>query len=375
MTTASGKKPTLPHRTRGAQLPQQTSPAGVSDLFSYANRRGVIQRILGADADFGVLLVIARFRIADLLAEGPRTVEDLAAQCGVDAAKLGRILRVAVKLKLLDHASQPDSFVLTEEGRQLCSDVPGSLLWAVLVTASQPWREAITSLPHVLQGGEPETTLYEQLDADPVLGQHFQRFMTARSYAAGQLLAQRDCSHVGTVIDIGGGHGTLLSALLRQHPHLSGVLLERPSVAIEARKHLADLGGRCEVVEGDFFTAVPAPGEGDGITVYVLGSVLHNWDDVHAIWILSTIRDAIRASGRQAQLWCVDMLIQPYLMAPTMADRLNVRMMANFPAGGQERTFGEYSDLMTAAGFQLVTREPLDGDTALMVAEALPAKS
>ena len=157
-----------------------------------------------------------------------------------------------------------------------------------------------------------------------------------------------------TLVDVGGGTGTLLAKVLRHRPKMRGVLFERPGMLELARGYLAEQGvaDRCELVDGDFFSSVPAGGD-----VYVLKSVLHDWDDERCIAILQSCRAAMDESARLA----IIELVLPEHMTPSgpmlSAALLDLIMLAY--AGGRERTEAEFTQLLDHARLRGVSTTPL----------------
>ncbi|MEV8635309.1 methyltransferase [Streptosporangium sp. NPDC051023] len=353
-------------------LPRGASPSAEPLVQPHSGT--LIERILDGEPALGTLLAVAVLGVADHLSDQARTVTELAGLCEADEASLRRILRAASILGLLRSTDTPDHYALTTEGARLRSDAADSMLPAVLMAADPFWREAIRTLPQTVRDGHPTPrTPWPHLAETPDAQGRFQRSMTARTTPIAAALAKRDYSTVRTVVDVGGGHGTVLAALLTEHSHLSGVLLDLPGVAEEGGTHLDALGlrERVEVVVGDFFEAVPSGGQ-----VYVLVNVLHNWGDSDAMRILCNVRTAIEASGNPAQVWCVDLLLSPvraHAAASALADLADIRMMSLYTQG-QERTFYDYMALMAAAGLTVADREHLPGDMHLMIAEVVPAE-
>jgi O-methyltransferase domain len=188
--------------------------------------------------------------------------------------------------------------------------------------------------------------VFEYLAARPEAGRVFDEAMSERTAAYAASVAQAvDFADARTVIDVGGGNGTLLVEILRAHGHLAGVLLEAPSVAARADALLdaADVADRCEVFAGDFFDRVPAHGD-----CYVLANVLHDWDDARAIEILRNCRNAMSGSGR---VLVVERLIpeDDADPLPTLLSDINMLVIT----GGQERTNAEYGRLLKDAGLTL----------------------
>jgi hypothetical protein len=153
-----------------------------------------------------------------------------------------------------------------------------------------------------------------------------------------------DFSGVGTIVDVGAGHGTLLSAILRGHAHLKGILFDLPHVAAGARGLIASAGlaDRCEIHSGDFFAEVPAGGD-----AYILSWIIHDWDRGRAVAILKRCRQAMPTTGR---LLLVEAIIPPG-NEPHAGKIMDFVMLTAL--GGQERTEEQYEDLLQEAGFRL----------------------
>ena len=169
----------------------------------------------------------------------------------------------------------------------------------------------------------------------------------ARSVATGF-----DFSTMRTVADIGGGKGTMLAAILRQHGHLRGVLFDLPSMVDAAAEEVfraAGVADRCEIVPGDFFQSVP-----DGADAYLLANVLHDWDDADSVRILGACRRAMAKDGR---VLVIERLIpdDPADAVPVLLSDLNMLVMS----GGRERTNAEYGQLLAEAGMSLGRVRPV----------------
>ncbi len=188
---------------------------------------------------------------------------------------------------------------------------------------------------------------YEYFAQHPADGAVFDAHIEAYGRQGAQAAASYDFTGLYTVVDVGGGYGAVLTAVLRANPDLRGVLFDQPAVIEGARPRIAASGvaERCELVAGSFFESVP-----EGGAVYLLASIVHNWDDARAIAILRSCRRAMNDSSR---LLLVELVIPPG-NTPGDGKFLDLQMMVVFP-GGRERTAAEYRRLLEAAGFR-VTR-------------------
>jgi hypothetical protein len=198
-------------------------------------------------------------------------------------------------------------------------------------------------------------SLFEFLDTHHDVAAQFHAAMNA--YSQLETTAIMDAytfPENGTVVDVGGGQGTLLAALLTAHPHLRGVLFDQPAVVAEADRIFVDAGvrARATVVGGDFFSEIPS-----GANVYMLKSVLHNWADGDAERILQCIR---RAIPQDARLLIAERVVPPG-NTPSEAKLFDINMLV--VVGGLERTEEEYRQLLGRTGFALVqviaTKSPL----------------
>ena len=302
-----------------------------------------------------VIYVAARLGVADLLAEGSRTAGDLAEALRVDAGALHRVLHALAALGLLEHLGE-SRYSITGSGAQLRDGVPGSLRAFALLSGERSYR-AWGGLLHSVKTGETAfrhvfgVDTFDYMAAHPEIAGFYNEAQTAgAAERTTAVVAAYDFSGGGTVVDVGGGHGTLLIAILSAHSGVWGVLFERESVAVGARARIeaAGLGARCMVEVGDFFESVP----GDG-GIYLLSHIIHNWDDRRSRQILSNCRAAM---PRRAKLLILEQVL-PARFEPSRvavrASMADLHMLAI--TGGQERTAEEYRRLLAAAGLTLTT--------------------
>lgn len=304
------------------------------------------------------IFVVAELGIADQLADGPADVSQLARASNVDSRALCRFLRVLAAEGLF--VEEPGgTFSLTPAGGLLRDDAPGSLRHFCDLMggqAYQVWAHAM----HSVRTGKPA---FDHVHGQPYFDWIAQRPEDAAAFNKAQAglvrlrmlpLLERDWHDTRTVVDIGGGNGELLTALLDRHHHLDGVVLELPHVVAQAPR--AD---RIRWVAGDFFDEVPA-----GADTYVLAQVLHDWDDEKAGAILGTCRRAMSAGSR---VLIVDQVI-PDDTAPHPGKLLDLHMLVLL--GGQERTENSWRKLLDQSGF--VLRSITEGARSAVL-EAIPA--
>ncbi|MFC6085387.1 methyltransferase [Sphaerisporangium aureirubrum] len=308
---------------------------------------------------------MAELRCADHLADGPLTVAELAARCDAHAPSLGRLMRTMASVGLVETVGE-DRYALTETGALLRTDTPFSLHSGVLFNTDPTMAPALAGLTSTVRSGrsnwvETKGVLYDYMASDPDLLALFNDFMTNRAVPMAAGVAERyDFSGVRTLVDVGGGRGHFTAAILRANPEIRGTLLELAQVLPAAREALEswDLGDRCELVAGDFFDAVPP-----GADAYLLGSVVHNWDDAAALHILGSVREAMPEDGR---LLLVEIVL-PDDDQPHFGKDLDIRMLCIF-GQGRERSRSEYTVLLEKAGFTMTDVVELPFNASLIEA-------
>lgn len=316
----------------------------------------VLRMIWGIHVSRAVYIV-AELGIADRLANGPVSCTELARDTGTHEASLYRVLRLLTGLGVVSEA-QPRSFGLTILGDRLRSDAPASMRsWARLF-GSAAFCRPFEHILHSVRTGQPGFDAAHGVPWFEFLAQHpedasaFDAAMLERTSAfAPSVAAGYDFSDVRTIVDVGGGRGILLAALLRSHPHLQGTLFEVPTVAAGAEAVLAAAGvtDRCEIAVGDFFHGVPA-----GADCYVLANVLHDWDDAKAVEILASCR---KAATRHGRVLIVERLLpdDPAEAVPALLSDINMLVLT----GGKERANSEYGTLLQMAGLRLGIIRPV----------------
>jgi hypothetical protein len=294
--------------------------------------------------------VAATLGIADLLRESPRTSTELADQTETHAPSLHRVLRALAAVGVL-HEDDDGRFALTEVGECLRSDAAEPVGgWAAYVGLPSHFA-AWSNLLHAVRTGENAfrsahgSTVWEYRERHPDEGAVFDWAMTDITQRANRhLLEAYDFGHFGAVVDVGGGHGALLAALLGVHPQMRGVVFDQPHVVAGAPEVLeaAGVADRCEIVGGSFFDAVPPGGD-----AYLLKAILHDWEDDDAVRILRSCRGAIADGG--AVLVVERELGEPNADPDAKFSDLN--MMVG--PGGRERSRDEFATLLSAGGFAL----------------------
>ncbi len=319
-------------------------------------RRRVLEMIQGYWVS-QICGAVARLGLPDHLLDGPRDVLELAGLTASDPDGLGRLLRAAATVGLFTELEN-ERFELTTLGAQLAtSDAVGSLGdLAIALTAPGHWlpygrllEAVVTGQPQARQalGTDP----WSYYGSHPEERWHFARAMGAISMQAAEAVARHyDASRFRRIVDVGGSQGVLLTGLLQAAPAASGVLFDLPEVIDGARERLAtsDLADRVELVGGDFFEHVPAGGD-----LYLLKSILHDWDDERALRILRNVQHAAAPGARLA---VIEVLL-PHEPGPSRAHLGNLLMLVEL--GGRERTLDHYADLLDRAGFELQQTIPV----------------
>ena len=327
-------------------------------------------RRLFDDVEFSYLVVMAaQLGVADLLAFGPRSIADLSAATGVDAQSLYRVLR-ALASRGLFREEGDKRFSLTPLADPLRQDAPHSIRGQALWSGSDAYRRTWGDLAYSVRTGEPAfdhvygKPFFDYLAEQPALAKIFNDVMTSDSSDEGAAIAAaHDFSRYRRIVDVGGGHGALLAAILDRYPGPLGVLFDLPDVVETARgaidRHIA--AGRVEKVAGDFSEAVPDAGD-----AYVLKWIVHDWDDEAAIRILANCRTAMAPAGK---VLLVEVVV-PQGTAGYDATSLDTAMLVF--TGSRERTEGEYLGLLHRAGLTLVKTTPTASPFSIL--EATPAQ-
>ncbi|MEU4226712.1 methyltransferase [Nonomuraea sp. NPDC026600] len=325
----------------------------------------------GAIADlsrFAALLTMAELGVADHLADGPLDTDELARRCGAHAPSLRRVLREAAGIGVVRSAGA-NGYDLTEMGTALRSDVPGSIRTSIRTLGEESFWYAMGNLPDTVRDGSSAFVtkygnLYERLAANTEMGRMFDTHMATRAIPFTEGLIKRyDFAGVDSLVDVAGGRGHILAAVLHANLDMRGILFDLDRVTDLARELLAveGLADRCEVVAGDFFASVPA-----GADAYLLAHILHNWDDGDAVRILRNVRRAMNPGGRVLLLESA----LPDDDAPHAGKDLDMRMLAIFN-GGLERSREEYASLFQQADLELAEVIELDAGASLLEARAV----
>jgi len=313
-----------------------------------------------------VVYVAAKLGIADLLKDEPKTSRELAEFIGVDMRALQLTLRSLVQLNVLIE-DENGRLQLTPIGELLASGVPGSLHGRAIYLGEEHYR-AWGDLLYSVETGQAAfnhafgMSFWEYLSQNPETQERFHQFRAWRARLnAAEVLETYDFTSARTIVDVGGGYGTLIATILAATPHVTGILYELESVTVEARRHLEEAGvaDRCQIITGNFFTSVPQGGDG-----YLLSRIIHDWSDGASIRILKNCRAAIQEYGH---LWVIE-IVMPEKLENSHGATVDLEMLVLH--GGQERTKSEYSALFAAAGFELTKVVPTP--SGLSIIEGVP---
>jgi C-methyltransferase len=310
----------------------------------------------------------AELGVADALGKGPLPIDELAARVGADTDALGRLLRALISRGIFRH--RPDGrYELNSLADSLRSDAPVSMNWAARFYGSREQRERWTLLVDSVRTGNAVVPAlrgkgsFDYFAEQPELAELFNRTMTSVSAMTdATVVAGYDFSAYPTIVDVGGGHGPLLAAILAAAPGSRGVLYDLPRVVADAPNLLRERGvaDRVRIAEGSFFDSVP--GDGDA---YILKNIMHDWPDQKAVQILRNVRTA---AGSRATVLLVELVI-PNHDRDFPGKWVDLEMMLNL--GARERTAPEYRDLLSEAGLHMT--RVVQTASPLSVVEAKPA--
>lgn len=314
-----------------------------------------------------MIIVAVELGIPDLLGDGTQGVDDLASATGAHAPTLYRLLRALAAVGVLDE--QPGrAFALTRMSQQLRTDVPGSVAGYTRLQGRDYFWDAWGHLLHSVRTGENAFGAIHKEDVWKYRGDRpeenaiFNTAMVSLTNASTQaLLAAYDFGPFGTIVDIGGGTGALLAAILQKHTKVRGVVFDQPHVIAAAPPVLDEAGvaDRCTAVAGNMFESVPK-----GADAYTIKLILHDWDDADCVRILKTTHAALTPG---AKLLVIERIVGPPNEDPVakMAD-LNMLVLP----GGRERTEDEWRTLLAAGDFLLARVVPTA--SGLCVIEGVP---
>ena len=322
----------------------------------------VMNRMLTGYWTTQALYVAAKLGIADLMAKGPRSAEDLAQVTTTHGPSLYRLLRGLASMGVFAEDGT-GRFSLTPLAECLRSDVPGSQRALAIMSGEEHYKAWGELLYSVQTGNIAFDKLYgmpvfDFLSRNPEQAKVFDAAMVGvhgRETAA--MTDAYDLSGIEVLADIGGGNGSLLTMVLKKYPAMRGLLYDLPGVTERAKVNLqsAGLSDRCKVIGGSFFESIPV-----GADAYLLRNIIHDWNDEKAITILRNVQQAMSKDGR---LLVVEGVIPPG-NDPCFGKMLDLTMLT-IP-GGKERTEEEYRTLFKASGFTLTQIVPTKSEVSVI---------
>lgn len=320
-----------------------------------ANPNATMARLVDGYKVSQAISVAARLKLADHADSTPRSAEHFAAAAGTHVRSTYRLLRALASVGVFeetdDHLFRANA--LSDLLRSDRSSIAG---WSAFTGGAFHWRYWL-DLEHAIRTGEDAPhhldgeSVWDVRAKDPEANAIFNAAMSSLSgLSLPALVAAGEWSRFPTLVDVGGGDGTLLMAILRAHAGLRGTVFDLPHVVEAARARIAaaGLGDRMDVAPGSFFSDRVPP----GAAAYVMKSVLHDFDDDSARAVLLNVRESVPSDGRLV-------LIEGIIRSPG-ADQLtafsDLNMLVN--TGGSERTEEEWHALMDSAGFRIVAISP-----------------
>jgi hypothetical protein len=295
------------------------------------------------------IYVAAKLRIADLLKDGPKSCATLATATQSDAPSLFRLMRALASVGVFSHVGR-DRFALSRLAERLRTDNPASLK-AMVITIGEIHYQACGNLLHSVQTGCSAfdktfgASLFDYLRQNVAAADAFNQGMAnVASMLAYAVLMAYDFGGISSIVDVGGGQGTLLEKILLFNSDMRGTVFDTASTIKGAKQQLGKnaWGSRCSYVSGDFFTSVP-----QGAAAYLLSGVIHDWDDDRAIRILNICR---RAMTRDSRVLLVEMVV-PDNAVNCFSKLLDLNMLVM--NGGRERSETEFRTLLDASGYKL----------------------
>jgi len=313
----------------------------------------------------------AQLRLADALKDGPKSLAELAEATGTHKAALYRLLYALTSCGYFEEI-EPETFAQSERSYVLRTDIPRSLHDFAIMHGGEewqwePWRNALQSI----QTGKPVfpemfgKDLWSYFkDDNPEAGKRFQQAMRSQSRQYELAIARGyDFSAARTIIDVGGGQGSLLATILQTYPALHGTLFDQQPVIELARQNsvMDGLQDRVTLASGNFFEAVPSGGD-----LYTLKQIIHDWENPECLQILSNCRKTMNADGR---VLVIDEIITPGKKIPPVIALIDLQLQLLMR--GRKRSEAEHRSLFEAAGLRLTQVWPTDSTYTILEAIAL----
>jgi len=314
------------------------------------------------------LWVATKLRIADQLASGPKTVAELAKASGVNEDRLYRTLRAIATVGIF-REEDGRRFANTPASEFLIEGRPGNVRDLVMWTSDPFHMHVYEEMLHSVKTGELAIEkVYGkpafEVFADPAMKEESEVFNNAMTSISQMVmpavLEAYDFTGIGTLVDVAGGHGFVLSSILQKYSAMRGVLFDMEHVIAGAAPLLKRMGveSRVQAATGDFFKSVPAGGD-----AYIMKHIIHDWDDDKAGVILSNIHKQLKSGGK---VILIEAVIAPG-NEPHFAKWIDIEMF--MMPGGRERTEAEFAELFRNNGFKLSkvvpTKSPLSAVEAV----------
>jgi hypothetical protein len=352
-----------PNQTGGAQV--QPVAGETEDYLAplQAAPRTAMTRMIYGFMLSQAIYVAAQLGLADLLKDGARSSDDLACSTSMHAPSLYRILRTLAAVGVFEE-TEPNMFGLTPMGETLRTDAEGSLRPLAVCMGDQCNWQAWGDILHSIKTGESAfehvfgTGFFQHLERHPNNAKMFLESMNCCASLYNEaIVAAYDFSRFGKIIDIGGGQGKLIAAILKANQEPRGALFDTPNQTPIAKRRFEQEGiaERCETITGDFLESVPEGGD-----AYLLKHIIHDWDDAMAIEVLKTCH---RSMSKDARLLLIEEIVTEDSEF-TPAKVLDIQQL--LMPGGRERTAEEYRKLLEAAGFELTAVIPTQSSLSII---------
>jgi O-methyltransferase domain/Dimerisation domain len=296
------------------------------------------------------IYVAALLGIADLLAHGPLNLDKLASATGVHRPSLRRLLRALASIGVFteDRSGRFENTVLSTTLRR---DTLSSVRDRAIYYGTQNMWQVWGNLRYSVMTGESAfeyihgSQFYDYISQNPEVGEPFNRYMSRDSVQHDAAITSSfDFSRLGTLVDVGGGHGNTLTAIVRANPAIRGILFDLPNVVVEAEARTpTDIRDRFSVIGGDMRESVP-----EGADAYLYKRILCDWSDDQVIKLLKNCAKAMPRNGKVL----VAELLAPATYTPSLNDVMDLQMLLLFGGGGR-RTESHFSSLFAKAGFSL----------------------
>jgi O-methyltransferase domain/Dimerisation domain len=330
----------------------------------------VMQELIVAAWMSQAIAAAADLGVADALAKEPLGLNELADRVGAHPDALKRLLRALIGRGIL-RQRRDGRYELNPLGHTLRSDAPGSMTGMARLVGAPQWREHWSQLVEAVRTGEAVLPKlrgkdpFEYLRGEPELAEIFNHAMTNISeLAVAPVIAAYDFGPYPTIVDVGGGHGRLLAAILTTTPGAHAVLYDLSQVVASAATLLREhnVADRVRIASGSFFDGVPPGGD-----AYVLKNVIHDWPDDKAVHILRRVR----AAAHPAAVVLLIEFVLPNHHREFLGNVVDLEMLVQ--ATGRERTAHEYRHLLAQAGFEMTRVVPTAGPFSLVEAKPAPA--